>query len=388
MEKRLELLKRELTIDSIKLSRIPGISEESILTELDICLNPHVHEGQVAPYGATFCMTPLPESTSVKLVSFEDNKIDDNRRFADGRRSFLFHYPQAKPQLGILDSAFGDEFRLLQLSSMISGIVLQRQQTGLVKIVQQGNIHISRGRIWSYKGSTSQAYSGITACLENVMTPNLAETIMGLLRISYYSLSPEGIGATLVCRLADAGSTVGGIGLNSLGISVQDVNSYSLVSHILRYQDGATFVLPTGEFEATGVHLGYSVEAAANVPEIGGTRHTSAARFTFDHPDMIAFVVSQDGPVTIFSDGANVAELPIEGALREVQWLKKVSPSSKKRDISGDSFVLLCKSCGRNIRIEEVVILGWKDREQVNCPICKKKLYSSMCFSLKAYPIK
>jgi hypothetical protein len=36
-------------------------------------------------------------------------------------------------------------------------------------------------------------------------------------------------------------------------------------------------------------------------------RHRSARRFTFDHPDTVAFVVSEDGPVTVFSDGAAVA---------------------------------------------------------------------------------
>jgi len=40
-----------------------------------------------------------------------------------------------------------------------------------------------------------------------------------------------------------------------------------------------------------------------------GTRHTSAARHTYDCPDVLAFVVSTDGPVTVFSDGRRIAEL-------------------------------------------------------------------------------
>ena len=42
-----------------------------------------------------------------------------------------------------------------------------------------------------------------------------------------------------------------------------------------------------------------------------GTRHTSAARHTFDCPDVLAFVVSADGPVTVFSDGQRIADLKL-----------------------------------------------------------------------------
>lgn len=388
MDKKYEALKTELSTNSIRLLRLPGISEESELKELYVCLHPHVHERHVAPYGVAFCKSPLPEATQLRLIPLDDEKTDDNRLFVDGRRSFLLFYPDSKPQLGIFDSAFGDEYRLLQLSGVTSGIVMQRQHTGTVKIVQQGDVYTCEGRVWSHKGSTTEAYSRLEACLQNVLTSTLSETISGLLRISFYSLSPEGIGATLVCRLPGSSSVAAGIELDALGMSVLDVSCYPLASHVLRFQDGATFILPTGEFEVTGVHLTYSTEATANVPEIRGTRHTSAARYTFDHPDVVAFVVSQDGPVTVFSDGANVAELPIEGASREVQWLKRVSPRSKREDISGSSIIKKCESCGRTICIEEVTVLGWKDREQVDCPICKKELYSSMCFSLKAYPIK
>ena len=45
------------------------------------------------------------------------------------------------------------------------------------------------------------------------------------------------------------------------------------------------------------------------VPATKGTRHTSAARHTYDCPDMLAFVVSTDGPVTVFSDGQRIADL-------------------------------------------------------------------------------
>jgi hypothetical protein len=387
MDTRLELLKREAKASNFRFLPISNIPLNLELEELAACLYSQTHERQVPPYGVVFCKRALPPSETLRLIPLDDTSVRVYRQFADGRRSFLIYSPHGKRQFGLLRHAFGDEYTMLQLSNMVRGIVLQRQQGGLVKIVQGGEVYTIRGRTWSVKRSVSAAYDRIIASLGNIKVPDFGETIFGLLNICYYSLSPDGIGATLVWCLTDVGERPGA-DLRPLGISVRDPSSYRLASHILRYQDGASFVLSTGELATTGAHLTYSARAAENVKLTHGTRHTSAARFTFDHSDTMAFVVSQDGLVTVFSDGMNVAELPIEEAAREVDWLKRISPRGKRSDISGCSFTMQCPSCGRYVVIEEVTVLGWKDDEEVDCPICKGKLYSSMCFSLNAYPIK
>lgn len=388
----LDLIKQEMRLNNFRLSRLLGISTDVVMDELLYCLYPQVHERQVASYGAVFCSKALPASLGVRIVAITTSEISVGRRFADGRRSFLVYLPTRNANLGIFDLAFGDEYRLLQLSKVARGLVLQRLQTGLVKLVQNGEIHSISGRTWSSKESIGAACNRVLACLGNAPVPNLLEIILGLLRVCYYCLSPEGVGAALVWYFDDTGTAASqaptGIGLRSLNLSVRDLGAYPLIRHILQYQDGATFVLSSGELECTGVHLTFSEKAAKSVPEIRGTRHTSAARFTYDHPNTIAFVVSQDGSVTVFSDGANIAELPIAGAMKKAEWLKKVSPTSKKEDVSAASFVKKCKSCGRHIRVEQVTVIGWKDPERVNCPVCGEELYSAMCFSLEAYPVK
>ena len=52
------------------------------------------------------------------------------------------------------------------------------------------------------------------------------------------------------------------------------------------------------------------------MPAVKGTRHTSAARHTWDCPDVLAFVVSTDGPVTVFSDGHRIADLKRSGQVK------------------------------------------------------------------------
>jgi DNA integrity scanning protein DisA with diadenylate cyclase activity len=81
------------------------------------------------------------------------------------------------------------------------------------------------------------------------------------------------------------------------------------VLHQARYRDGALLVGRNGCLLAVSVILRPSRASEQVVPPMKGTRHTSAARHTYDCPDVLAFVVSTDGPVTVFSDGQRVADL-------------------------------------------------------------------------------
>jgi len=64
-----------------------------------------------------------------------------------------------------------------------------------------------------------------------------------------------------------------------------------------------------GQLLAVNVILRPTRASEEAVNAIKGTRHTSAARHTYDCPDVLAFVVSTDGPVTVFSDGRRIADL-------------------------------------------------------------------------------
>jgi DNA integrity scanning protein DisA with diadenylate cyclase activity len=77
----------------------------------------------------------------------------------------------------------------------------------------------------------------------------------------------------------------------------------------MRYRDGALLVGRDGQLLAVNVIMRPTRESEQAVPVTKGTRHTSAARHTYDCPDMLAFVVSTDGPVTVFCDGQRIADL-------------------------------------------------------------------------------
>src|SRR5204863_6957004 len=95
----------------------------------------------------------------------------------------------------------------------------------------------------------------------------------------------------------------------ALKLSVLNDAEEPLLLHQARYRDGALLVGHDGCLMAVNVILRATRTSEQAVPAMKGTRHTSAARHTYDCPDVLAFVVSTDGPVTVFSDGQRIADL-------------------------------------------------------------------------------
>ena len=66
--------------------------------------------------------------------------------------------------------------------------------------------------------------------------------------------------------------------------------------------------------------------------------------------------------------------------------LRESAPPSKKGDVSGHTERPTCPKCGKTFRVEVVVMLGWKDKERVDCPHCgTNDAYSESCWSLTAH---
>ena len=101
----------------------------------------------------------------------------------------------------------------------------------------------------------------------------------------------------------------------------------------------------------------------------------------------VAFVVSSDGPVSVFSDGVKVGHLAVLPAADVAAGVKKMVPQ-KKRDVSYSSYRIVCAHCRKTSVVEEVVVIGWKEMEETNCKLCGTQLYSSMCYQLESHILK
>jgi hypothetical protein len=74
--------------------------------------------------------------------------------------------------------------------------------------------------------------------------------------------------------------------------------------HALAQIDGGAVFDRHGTLRRLGVRLVPSATAEAEVEGFKGMRHTSGRRYSFDDPHAIVIAVSEDGPVSVFRNGA------------------------------------------------------------------------------------
>jgi hypothetical protein len=124
------------------------------------------------------------------------------------------------------------------------------------------------------------------------------------------------VGATLVVPVShgDAGLDIDN-GIAVPRLSVKTRHHYPALFAALMQTDLATVVDGAGIVHHMGVGLNSSAEADAAVGSTRGMRHRSAARYTYDHPESVAVVVSEDGPVTVFQHGGALSECAASLAL-------------------------------------------------------------------------
>src|SRR5436190_13050910 len=89
----------------------------------------------------------------------------------------------------------------------------------------------------------------------------------------------------------------------------EDRTSFGPLRQLLSQTDGAMLMSPDATLVDVGIYLRASPEAYDAVQEdlTHGTRHASARRFSFDNASVPAFVVSEDGPATVYPNGKVIA---------------------------------------------------------------------------------
>jgi hypothetical protein len=297
----LDLVKREVKYNGFKPMRIQSIAMDTILSEIGVSLTPRFHERQVAPYGVLFSRADLSTLEGVRAVPTDHLEPDQVRNLADGRRTFLGYHRNQKPVLVVFDVAVADEIRLLTIASHTGGLVIKRENTGLVRLAQRGELYIVEGRHWFKKPHLFDSVQQVESVLGNP-PPGLILRLLSLMQLAYYVLSSSNIGATIVWRLDNdfertmKGISPVGLDVRNFSLSVEDESANAIIQHMLKYLDGAAIVAPGGIMEYIGAHLRYEDVTASRIAAEGGTRHTSAKRFSFEHSEVIVIVVFTGRP--------------------------------------------------------------------------------------------
>jgi DNA integrity scanning protein DisA with diadenylate cyclase activity len=283
--------------------------DEEVAAELARCFDPFVHEQEVRPYGAIVARETPHLARLGRIINTEGLEPDLVRSLADGRHSVMLIVKDLPPQLLLLHESMDTDQDYASHAVWVDGLILCSDDRGVVRIVTDSSVTVIQGRRWTAKDLVYEAAEDIV----QVVPAADGEVVRRLLELCHHRFSPKCIGATLLYVLTDhAGPTKRrdeGSGVAALNLSVLNEAEEPLLLHQARYRDGALLIGRDGRLLAVNVILRPTRASEQAIPATKGTRHTSAARHTYDCPDLLAFVVSTDGPVTVFSDGRRIADL-------------------------------------------------------------------------------
>lgn len=307
-DRRIRRLRDELADEAVPLS-LSGPRGHVLLEELTYAQRPAVHERHVPRYGSIIFPDDdaLPRD-DVSVVPLDTGDVSSARRFADGRAAFLVRARRGSMRLLCFHQVTEDESILVELQRTLHGQIVQRTGRGLVRVFDSATTVTWDGVRWISKPPAFHFEESIRQRFPQADPDILA----GLLQLCVHWLSSAFVGSTLVWYLTEPGPDLAPYVDLSAGppvppLDLRDRAHFPALLSVLRQVDGAAIVGPDGRLRHLRAMLRPSTEALRRVGVFGGARHTSAQRFSFDRPDCVAFVVSEDGPVSVFAGGHRTA---------------------------------------------------------------------------------
>ncbi|CAN5531739.1 hypothetical protein BH20ACT2_BH20ACT2_10160 [soil metagenome] len=368
LEPRLRRLREELVDDQVPLP-VDGESGVRLLEELLYARQPPVHEGRAPRYGAlvfTAGTARLPSKATT--VSRAGTDLATLRQAADGRVVFVVSAGDAPDRLVCFDHTVEYESSLVRVQAETGALVVQRGAGGHVRICTDEGVVTWDGIAWTFKPGVD----GYAAPLRRLLPHAPLDVLHGLLELCVHWLSAGRVGATLVWYVDGDRANLGGRidGTTAVippALTLAERSHYGALLSLLGQIDRAGVVDVTGALRAVGLALAPSDEARRLVAPMGGTRHTSARQFSFDDPAAVVFVVSDDGPVTVFSDGAVAATIETNPC-RSGFPIGLLSAADIHPD---DELTVRCPTCARPLLVDVVRIAGWTGGpERLACPVC------------------
>jgi hypothetical protein len=328
--------------------------------EVHRCFSPSVHEGQRRPYGVVVARYDDPNDFGTLHTIANDEGL---RAAADGVNAIVYIVKDQPLRLLRLSQPLDSQDGACRLADCLEGVVARVDRDGRIWIASPKAVTT----IDHLNGWTRPPIGDILPTLNRLLPDVDSTTLDGFARLSYSYLSPRKVGTTLLLSLTQQQSSnhqTPGTPVTDLGLNIRRVADWPLIEHELRHCDGAAVVSFDGLLLKKGVILNPTQASQESVKTDAGTRHNSAARHTYDRPDLLAAVVSSDGPVTIFSDGARASTL----ALRDhaLPW----NPSGGEMWIDETS----CPQCHATVTVRKIVLYGWREEEEGYCPICRSQV--------------
>jgi hypothetical protein len=284
-----------------------------VVEEIDLALRPPVHERRVPSTGTIVQPTKDPTQwTSMTQLAIERTALAGQplpaaRRFADGLSSWLLRGLDRDDEWLVFDRPAGSERDLVVLAEAFGSTVVQRHPTGVVRIAGTFGVLRWNGYSWHHEPPVPSWLDMVSAC----PVQGDPQVLAALLEFAVHDLGAMGVGATLVYRSSgDPGPWVEERLPTPPSLDILDAAHLAPLRHALTQIDGAAIFDAAGVLRRLGVRLVPSAEAEQTVDALGGTRHTSARRYSRDDPLAAVMVVSEDGPVTVFWNGKVLGRSP------------------------------------------------------------------------------
>lgn len=282
-----------------------------VVDELDYAERPPRHERRVPSYGSFVAperdIADWAAVTGLTVVSDTSHTGDGevDRRYADGIASWVVRPADGSFHVVVFDRPAGSERDLVVLAEASGATLVQRHPSGVVRLAGSFGVARFDGFGWHVEPAIHSWLTGAACGLDD----DRSSAFEHLIRFAVHDLGAGGIGATLVFRPDDAPL---GEGLEHHlpvppTLDLRRATDLAPLRHVLGQSDGAAVFDVGGALRALGVRLVPSAEAEARVGAFGGTRHTSARRYSHDDPASVVVTVSEDGPVTVFRHGRVVA---------------------------------------------------------------------------------
>lgn len=303
----IERLRDELCEEGVALP-LEGELGERLLEELTYARSPRVHESRVPAYGCVILPNGRTADTHLRVDVVPAGDLDMNhlRRFADGSRVFLVTDLERPLGLACLDRHSGEERTLIGFVRRTGALVVQRADDGHVSVITQGGVIVWDGMRWLQKPHADRAVDFLQASIDG----GEIEVLHGLLELCLHWLMPARTGTTFVWHPSAMSADLEGLEhveeLTGVPLTVIEPLHHPALASAIGQSDGAVLLAPDGKVLAYGATLLPTGGAVAEIAPRLGTRHTSAHRFSHDHPEALVVVVSEDGPLSLYQAGSRI----------------------------------------------------------------------------------
>lgn len=348
------------------------------------------HEQRLAPYGAMVLPGPpgaidhdellerLEEGFDCEIRWLDEAhtphdldpaSLERMRMLSDGASSFVLTSCEGVYGLALLADA-SDATMAYLAQQDLPIVTVRRASSGDLALFERDALHVSDQSTWRTTGYLSPE-AGVVVGM--AFGAGSWAVFSELLHFCQFELAPAHIGATFVLYLTDDGTPDAAFfaspGRNPpISLSIRERELWKPLARLLDQVDGAVILSEKGDVIALEAHLATTEAAIDAIPATPGkgTRHLSGRRFSFDETRCVVVVVSQDGPISIFSDGADPFRFSPVGP-SWVIWLRgwgHLGAATFEREMTD------CPHCGKRLAIG-VVSTGEDDPPQdLVCPVC------------------